>query len=76
MKVLATGGAGFVGSHTVDLLLEEAHEVLVLDDLDPQVHGQVNGFPPKLSRHATERTDCKAETLFMSTTSPERTCSP
>jgi UDP-glucose 4-epimerase len=33
MKVLITGGAGFIGSHLVDSLLEEVHHVIVLDDL-------------------------------------------
>lgn len=32
MKVLVTGGCGFVGSHIVDLLLEQGHSVLVVDD--------------------------------------------
>src|SRR5690242_16508497 len=39
MKILITGGAGFIGSHLADRLLSEGHEVRALDNLDPQVHG-------------------------------------
>ncbi len=38
MKVLVTGGAGFVGSHVVDALANAAHDVVVLDSLAPDVH--------------------------------------
>ncbi len=37
-RVLVTGGAGFIGSHTCDLLLARHHEVRVLDCLQPRVH--------------------------------------
>lgn len=33
MKALVTGGAGFIGSNVVELLVREGHEVIVLDDL-------------------------------------------
>ena len=38
MKILVTGGAGFIGSHTVDLLLEKGHRVKILDSLQQRVH--------------------------------------
>jgi dTDP-L-rhamnose 4-epimerase len=38
MRVLITGGAGFIGSHLADRLLAEEHEVRALDNLDRQVH--------------------------------------
>ncbi len=38
MRVLITGGAGFIGSHLADRLLREGHEVRALDSLDRQVH--------------------------------------
>ncbi len=37
-QILITGGAGFVGSHLADGLLQAGHRVRILDDLTPQVH--------------------------------------
>ena len=47
MKILVTGGAGFIGSHTCDRLLALGHDVVVLDALTRPVHR--NGRPAHLS---------------------------
>lgn len=50
MLVLVTGGAGFIGSHTVDRLIEEGHEVRILDNLQKPVH--LKGKPDFINKKA------------------------
>lgn len=48
-KVLITGGAGFIGSHLADELLEVGYHVRVLDNLSEQVHGKKGERPAYLN---------------------------
>lgn len=50
MRVLVTGGAGFIGSHVAGLLLDRGHEVVVLDSLIPQAHAGVPEWTAGLVR--------------------------
>src|SRR5512138_2479777 len=44
MKGMVTGGAGFIGSHVVDQLIEEGHEVVIVDSL---ITGRKSNLNPK-----------------------------
>ncbi len=48
VRVLITGGAGFIGSHLADELIEHGYEVRALDNLSDQVHGPDAGRPSYL----------------------------
>jgi dTDP-L-rhamnose 4-epimerase len=50
VNVLVTGGAGFIGSHTVDALIARGDEVVILDNLQKPVH--LKGMPDYLNPNA------------------------
>jgi dTDP-L-rhamnose 4-epimerase len=52
VKVLVTGGAGFIGSHVVDMLVASGADVVVLDNLSPAAHA---GVPAYLNHGADYR---------------------
>jgi UDP-glucose 4-epimerase len=48
MKSVVTGGAGFIGSHLVELLLKKKHKVIVLDNLSTGRKSNLNDFFKKI----------------------------
>lgn len=61
MKVLVTGGAGFIGSHIVDALIEAGHDVVVIDDL---FTGHENNVNPKARFYKLDIRDAALFDLF------------
>ena len=61
MKVLVTGGAGFIGSHVVDAFVGAGHEVLVVDDLSTGKRANLN---PKARFHQLDVVDAKTVELI------------
>lgn len=61
MKILVTGGAGFIGSHTVDGYIAEGHQVIVIDDLSRGKRENVN---PQAKFFQLDIRDLKLEEVF------------
>jgi dTDP-L-rhamnose 4-epimerase len=62
VRVLVTGGAGFVGSHVADRLAADGHEPVLLDALLPQAHG--DRLPPETGRYELVRGDVRDSDLL------------
>src|SRR5246127_3433686 len=70
MRILVTGGAGFIGSHFVEKLLAAGHMVAILDDFndfyDPRIkHANIAGFAKDVAVHRVDvRDDASVRNLF------------
>jgi len=61
MKVLVTGGAGFIGSHVVDLCLQHGYEVIIVDDLST---GRESNLNPAAKLYQMDIRDPKLKDVF------------
>jgi UDP-glucose 4-epimerase len=60
-KVLVTGGAGFIGSHVVDLFVSKGYEVVIVDDLST---GRVSNLNPAAKFYEIDIRDPKLRDIF------------
>lgn len=72
MRIVVTGGAGFIGSHLVDTFLARGDEVMVIDDLSA---GRVQLLDlDTVTLHQVSVTDAQAVTNLITTFTPEVIC--
>jgi UDP-glucose 4-epimerase len=71
MRVLVTGGAGFIGSHIADALLARGDDVLVVDDLSS---GRAGRLDPQVPLHKLSITDATALNHEVAAFGPELIC--
>src|SRR4030065_2822568 len=61
LRVLVTGGAGFIGSHIVDRLIDEGYEVVIVDNLSS---GKEKNINKKAKFYKLDIQDLKLEVIF------------
>ncbi len=71
MKVLVTGGAGFIGSHIVDAVRAAGHSAAVLDDLSS---GSPANLPADVPLHVADIADAAAVERVFATEKPDAVC--
>ncbi|MFM7107408.1 MAG: NAD-dependent epimerase/dehydratase family protein [Planctomycetaceae bacterium] len=71
MKILVTGGAGFIGSHVVDALREAGHAVAALDDLSS---GDRANLPAGVPLHVADIRDAAAVARAFAAEKPDAVC--
>jgi len=71
MRVIVTGGAGFIGSHIVDALVHRGHECAVIDDLST---GNRDNLPSDVPLYEVEISDADAVSRAFSDFQPQWVC--
>lgn len=71
MKILVTGGAGFIGGHIADALVERQHQVAVLDDLSS---GEQRNVPAEAEFYEVDITHAEATTAAIREFQPDAVC--
>ena len=71
MKILVTGGAGFIGSHIVDAILAAGHSAAVLDDLSS---GSRDNLPAGMPLHVADIADAEAVEQAFAAERPDAVC--
>ena len=64
MKILVTGGAGFIGSHVVDVLIEAGHQVSIVDNLWERGGGKIENINPNSKFYKIDICDASLSEVF------------
>ena len=73
MKILVTGGAGFIGSHVVDVLIEAGHTVSIVDNLWEHGGGRLENINPSANFYKIDICDEALSEVFQKE-QPEAIC--